>query len=57
MYAILIGPQLSEFRWPIQELPSDVNVGDTVVLQLVDDKHEEEQKFEQMRKLLEELIN
>lgn len=56
-FAVLSNETLGEFRWPIKNLPENLTAGDTVQLKVVTSKVEEEEKYERMRRLLEELIN
>lgn len=56
-FAVLHNESIGEFRWPIKNLPENVKIGDTVVLKVSTQNSENEEKYENMRKLLEELIN
>lgn len=56
-FAILSNETLGEFRWPVQNLPENIKIGETVQLKMITSKIEEEEKYERMRRLLEELIN
>lgn len=56
-FAILRNETLGEFRWPVANLPAALKVGETVTLKIITSKQEEEEKYERMRRLLEELIN
>lgn len=56
-FAVLSNEMLGEFRWPIKNLPENIKIGDVVELKAVTSKIEEEEKYERMRRLLEELIN
>lgn len=56
-FAVLSNETLGEFRWPIKNLPENLTAGDMVQLKVVTSKTEEEEKYERMRRLLEELIN
>lgn len=56
-FAILSNETLGEFRWPAQNLPENIKIGEIVQLKIVTSKMEEEEKYERMRRLLEELIN
>lgn len=57
IFAVLSHEMLGEFRWPIKNLPENIKVGDVVELKAITSKIEEEEKYERMRRLLEELIN
>ena len=55
--AVLSCPGLGQFKWPIKNLPENLKPGDAVILKIVTQKTEEEEKYTRMRKLLEDLIN
>lgn len=57
VFAVLINETAGEFRWPIKNLPDNVRIGDSVQLAVRTAKAEDDEKYERMRKLLEELIN
>mgnify|MGYP001561701106 CR=1 FL=1 len=57
MYAVLNIPEAPDMRWPIRHLPEGVDVGSPVQIKMITAKTENEEKFERMRKVLEELIN
>lgn len=56
-FAVLRNEALGEFRWPITNLPQDLQVGQSVTLKAVNPKSENDEKLDRMRTLLEELIN
>ena len=56
-YAVLRHEALGEFKWPLSHFPERVNVGETVVLNISTERATAENKEEEMRRLLEELIN
>lgn len=56
-FAVFSNETLGEFRWPIKNLPENLQAGDTVHLKVVTPGIEEEEKYARMRRLLEELIN
>lgn len=55
--AVLSHEMLVEFRWPIKNLPENIKPGEMVQFKVVTSKTEEEEQYERMRRLLEELIN
>lgn len=46
-----------EIKWPIKKLPDDVHPGETVTLVLKTKNFEKNEQYENMRALLEELVN
>lgn len=56
-FAVLKNETYGEFRWPVKNLPEDLQIGETILIKISTQKLEQEEKFEQMRRLLEELIN
>jgi hypothetical protein len=57
IFAVLSNETIGEFRWPIKNLPENIKPGEMIQLKVVTSKVEEEEKYERMRRLLEELIN
>ncbi len=55
-YAILNIDGL-EIKWPIKKLPDDVHPGETITLTLKTKNLEKNEQYENMRSLLEELVN
>lgn len=49
--------EVGEFRWPIANLPQEIQIGQTVTLKVVNTSSENDEKLQRMRKVLEELIN
>lgn len=56
-FAVLQNESVGEIKWPIKNLPENVQIGGTVTLKISTQKVEEDEKYARMRKLLEELIN
>lgn len=56
-FAVLRNETIGEFRWPIKNLPANLQIGETVHLKITTQENEEEAKYARMRRLLEELIN
>ncbi|MFA6521393.1 MAG: DUF3006 family protein [Candidatus Gracilibacteria bacterium] len=60
-YAVLVAEDGSEIRWPIKNLPDQIQIGDSVELKIntkkIAEAQVEDEKYANMRKLLEELIN
>ena len=60
-FAVLGSEGLSEFRWPIKNLPMNIGIGETVILKVSSQREQigtdNDEKYAHMRKLLEELIN
>ncbi|MEK7523817.1 MAG: hypothetical protein AAB588_02180 [Patescibacteria group bacterium] len=62
-WGVLFSDFLGEFRWPSQNLPSSLQAGNIVYFEAKTElpsttaAQDEEQKYIQMRRLLEELIN
>lgn len=56
-FAVLNSEVLGEFRWPIKNLPENVQAGETIELSVRTRGINEDEKLTRMRKLLEELIN
>ncbi len=56
-FAVLLGDSGLELRWPIKNLPDNVKLGDTIALKISTTKVEDDEKYANMRRLLEELIN
>lgn len=55
-YAILRGEGI-ELRWPIKQLPDNVNPGDEVTVMLKTKTILQDDEYRNMRKLLTELVN
>lgn len=53
----LLKNEYFEIRWPIRSLPANLKIGETITLKMATQKSEENEKYSQMRRLLEELIN
>lgn len=60
-YAVLVSEDGHEIRWPIKKLPDQIKIGDGVELKIHTskgaDSEADNEKYANMRKLLEELIN
>lgn len=60
-FAVLNSEGLAEFRWPIKNLPTNIGVGEIVILKVNSQREQSstdnDEKYAHMRKLLEELIN
>jgi hypothetical protein len=57
-YAILEHPVYKNLKWPIKELPADIEIGSTVTLGVAQDtKSNPQASPDTLKKLLEELIN
>lgn len=55
--AILRHETLGEFHFPKDHLPEGCMAGDTITLKISTSKDTEDEKYANMRRLLEELIN
>lgn len=56
-FAVLSSDSMGEFRWPRQNLPENSKIGEILNIQIITEKGEQDEKYERMRRLLEELIN
>lgn len=56
-FAVMRSEISGEIKWPILNLPQSAQVGDNVILTAHLQKNSEEEKYSNMRMMLEELIN
>ena len=56
-YALLETSPGITFKWPISKLPSKTKVTDLVKVKLITEETEKEENYEQMRSLLNEIVN
>lgn len=56
-FAVLRNELAGELRWPIKVFPDEIKIGDTVRIEVVTNEKEKQERQENMRQLLEELIN
>lgn len=57
-YAVLLSDDMEgELHWPITKLPTELKPGDPVEVSVHSKQTQNNQQYENMRKLLEDLIN
>lgn len=56
-FAILETSGGIEFKWPLDKMPANKKIGDKVKVKIVSQEQEEAQKYEQMRSLLNEIVD
>ncbi|OGJ44990.1 hypothetical protein A2272_04330 [Candidatus Peregrinibacteria bacterium RIFOXYA12_FULL_33_12] len=56
-FAILKSACNIEFRWPTEKLPPKINIGDSVKLKLITKETGEEEKYTEMRNLLNAIVD
>ncbi len=56
-YALLESSLGVSFRWPIGKLPANSKIGDSVQIKLITKETEKDETYEQMRNLLNEIVN
>lgn len=56
-YAVLQNEETGEIRWPIARMPAELQAGDDVEVSVQSKETKNNQQYENMRQLLEDLIN
>ena len=56
-FAILFNELTDEIKWPIKNLPDDVQPNDTVKLRLISSNIEQAEQVAALKQTLEELVN
>ncbi len=56
-YAILDNEATGEIRWPIVDLPEDVNPNDKIKLKLITEQIQHNENLNDLKKTLEGLVN